>query len=112
MACEHLDNTNDEAEVLAKGWAFYYKKLKPDQQMYAKKTINAVMFEAQLVTLHRNSVRINAQPQFSGRSTPYQLSSADSNFSSTSFMPKDPTNTTSENVYSSFSRLLNNDQYN
>jgi hypothetical protein len=37
MACEHLCSTNGEAEVLAKGWAFDYKKLKPDQQMHTRR---------------------------------------------------------------------------
>jgi hypothetical protein len=46
MTCEHLRSTDDKAEVLAKGWAFDYKKLKPGQQTYVKKSINDILFEA------------------------------------------------------------------
>jgi hypothetical protein len=45
MACEHLRTSNSEVEILAKKkWALDFIKLKPEQQIYAKKAKSCIFF--------------------------------------------------------------------
>lgn len=48
---------------IARVWANELAKAAPDQQMYAKKAINDILFEAQMGTLSRHSVMINDSPE-------------------------------------------------
>jgi hypothetical protein len=59
LACNHLSQSNNEIDILGKGWALGFKKLKPGQQMFVKKAISDILFEARLETIHRISVQIN-----------------------------------------------------
>lgn len=59
LACNRLSVANSDNEILSKSWAIQLAKLDPDQKLYAQKEINDILFEAQLKTLHRNSLSIN-----------------------------------------------------
>jgi hypothetical protein len=59
LACNRLQQSTSDSDILAKFWALELQKLEPDQQLFAQKAISDILFEARLKTLHRNSVRIN-----------------------------------------------------
>lgn len=78
LACQYLSSANetssdDEYLNIAKVWANKMKTLEPNQRMFAEKAINDILFEAQLRTLHKNSVKIN---ELDNRMTLYASSHA------------------------------------
>ncbi|XP_049545836.1 uncharacterized protein LOC125957280 [Anopheles darlingi] len=50
----------DDSDKIASVWAAELRKMNPQQQLFAKKAINDILFEGQMGTLHRNAVEINA----------------------------------------------------
>ncbi|XP_035785772.1 uncharacterized protein LOC118463361 isoform X2 [Anopheles albimanus] len=68
LACKRFTNPPSETELLVKSWLIDYEKLSADQQLYAKKFINDVLFEGQLGNLHRNAITFNSALQPIGNS--------------------------------------------
>lgn len=67
LACQRLQHPPSEYEKIALAWAVELQKMQPQQQLFAKKAINEILFEGQMGTLQRDSVQIN----LSRTSTPY-----------------------------------------
>ncbi|XP_018374758.1 PREDICTED: uncharacterized protein LOC108768719 [Trachymyrmex cornetzi] len=59
FACECLKSKENEYDKIAKVWAIELPKMSREQQIYAKKAINDILFEGQLGNLHWNSVQID-----------------------------------------------------
>lgn len=51
--------SNQDDANIAKVWEAKFKTLPPDQKFFAEKAINDILFEAQMGTLYRDSVKIN-----------------------------------------------------
>lgn len=71
LACKRLEQPPDDYDKIAAAWAVELRKMDPQQQLFAKKAINDIIFEGQMGTLHRSSVEINA----TRASTPYSVQS-------------------------------------
>ena len=63
MACERLEKLPSDAQIIAKGWGVEYEKMSANQQLYAKKFIDDILFEGRLGNLHRHSITVNNPPQ-------------------------------------------------
>ncbi|KAK8395762.1 hypothetical protein O3P69_005693 [Scylla paramamosain] len=59
LASKRLQQPQDDSDVVAAAWAVELRKMDPQQQLFAKKAINEILFEGQMGTLHRSSVEIN-----------------------------------------------------
>lgn len=62
LALKQLQNCSDEDVVHVKSWILTYKQLAAEQKMYARKAVQAVLFEALFGQLNSDSVRINVLP--------------------------------------------------
>lgn len=51
LECNHLQQSTSDNDILGKSWAIELGKLEPDQQLFAQKAINDILFEAP----HKNS---------------------------------------------------------
>jgi len=83
LACKRLRQTEDSDEMkIAIAWASELQKMNAQQQMFAKKAINDILFEGQMGTLHRNAIQIvptstrSSTPFYSSTPTPYSLYSS------------------------------------
>ncbi|XP_063601117.1 uncharacterized protein LOC134777210 [Penaeus indicus] len=71
LASKRLQQPQDDSDIVAAAWAVELRKMDPQQQLFAKKAINEILFEGQMGTLHRSSVEINV----SRVATPYSVQS-------------------------------------
>lgn len=105
LACKRLREPDNVHLALAKTWADELSKMSPNQQLFAKKGINDILFEGQMGTLRRDSVKINQMQQFISRpGTPYNSASGSSYNDN---RPDTPYSTVSEPSYSRFSEISN-----
>lgn len=51
MACQHLQAATSNGEILGRAWGAEYDRLNPDQQLFAKRVMDNVMYEARLGNL-------------------------------------------------------------
>lgn len=83
LPCKRLRQTEDSDEMkIPIAWASELQKMNAQQQMFAKKAINDILFEGQMGTLHRNAIQIvlastrSSTPLYGNTPTPYSLYSS------------------------------------
>lgn len=81
LGCKRMSEPEDENAVLGKVWATELSKMSKDQQIFAKKAINDIIFEGQMGTLHRYSVQIDVPPSRISKPTECFISSPKSDTS-------------------------------
>jgi hypothetical protein len=59
LARQRLQQPQSEFGKIASAWAVELQKMELQQQLFAKKAINDILFEGQMGTLRRGSVQIN-----------------------------------------------------
>ncbi|XP_030751318.1 uncharacterized protein LOC115878839 [Sitophilus oryzae] len=70
LAREQLQKPDSEYDKIAAAWAVELAKMEPGQQLFAKKGVNDILFEGQLGTLHKNSIKINEICPGNSQTTP------------------------------------------
>lgn len=70
LACHRMREPQNEYLNLAKTWADDLSKMDLQQQLFAKKAINDVLFEGRCGNLHRHAVQITVAQSDSRSSTP------------------------------------------
>ncbi|XP_055910353.1 uncharacterized protein LOC129944732 [Eupeodes corollae] len=71
---KRLQEPKNEFEQISAAWAVDLQRMEPEQQLFAKKAINDILFEGRMGTLNRNSVKINMDGYNSAScSTPYSF---------------------------------------
>ncbi|KAK5650170.1 hypothetical protein RI129_001199 [Pyrocoelia pectoralis] len=74
LAQKHLQEPQTEFDKISSAWAVELQKMKPQQQLFAKKAINDILFEGQMGSLHRDSIQINCLSRTSTPSNKMQPS--------------------------------------
>lgn len=93
MACKTLQSPKSDSQIIASGWGIELSKMTPNQQLYAKKCMDDILFEGRLGNLHRHSVSINHSPSpLSPQSTPQYPQSYNSR---SSYLPSPSTHSQS-----------------
>lgn len=76
LACSRLRQPASAHDHIATTWAKELEIMAPDQQVYAKKFINEILFEGQMGTLHRHSMRETLSTPLSSQSRPTEISTS------------------------------------
>nr|XP_036216181.1 uncharacterized protein LOC118680476 [Bactrocera oleae] len=73
-ALEDSTRPNDDASTFSSTWEVLFRKLDPNQQLFANKTIMEVLYQGALCRLHENSHQMFNVPNTRCASTPFSYS--------------------------------------